>query len=168
MAHAKAPAALRSAGALHRALGGPRFIGRVQSSMPNGGRSLSAVRTAGPVALVACLMALSAFPAMAQKPGARSAPKYNVLFVVDTSISMAREREAVAQTVFNLIRNSLPDKVGPGDRLGVWTFHERVYTARFLPETWTPERGEIIADRVAGYLRTVRFERQSRPAKAIA
>lgn len=52
--------------------------------------------------------------------------------------------------------------------MGVWTFNERVYATRFLPETWSLERSEIIADRVARYLRSVRFERQSRPSKAIA
>jgi len=113
-------------------------------------------------------MVLLAFPALAQKPGARPVPKYDVLFVVDISLSMSREKEAVAQTVFNLIRTSLADKMATGDRLGVWTFNERVYTTRFPPETWTPERGEIIADRIARYLRSLRYERQSQPGKAIA
>ena len=103
-----------------------------------------------------------------QTASSKSARTYDYLFVVDTSFSMLREKEGLADTVFNLIRTGIADKVRPGDQLGVWTFNERVYSSRFLPENWTPERGEIIADRVARYLRSQRFEGQTRLDKAMA
>lgn len=141
---------------LRRALSEPGFGGPAFSRTP---RRFS-ISIFGLIAFLAC-------SAWAQKPGVKPPPQYAVLFVVDISLPMAREKEAIADTLFNLIRTGLTDNLRPGDRLGVWTFNERVYSSRFLPESWTPERGEIIADRVARYLRSLRFEKQSRPNKAV-
>ena len=160
----------RAAGGVARAPG-CRF-------MKKGGGTGSSNASRGPYRIARCGLGwlasgLFAFAvlkaqAQAQSPPAQPAQASDYLIVVDTSFSMAREKQALAESATNLIRSTIAGHSQPGAQLRLWTFNEQVHTGRFPPEIWTPDRTEIIADRAGRFLRSQRFEKRTRLDKAVA
>lgn len=89
------------------------------------------------------------------------------VFLVDTSFSMARHKNALGQTLTALVKTGFNSQWREGERFTIWTFNEQVYNQRFQPQTWAPDQADALAQRVAQFLKTVRYEKQTRIGRAI-
>ncbi len=95
-------------------------------------------------------------------------PAYDYLFVVDTSFSMVRKKQILAESLTELIASGLGGRMHAGDRLGFWTFNEKVHSERLPSQTWTPETSQALADQAGRSLRSHWFEKQTRLDAAMA
>lgn len=91
----------------------------------------------------------------------------NHVFLVDTSFSMARHKTALVQTLTALVRTGFDSQWRAGERFAIWTFNEQVYDRRFEPQTWSPDQADALAQRVAQFLKTIRYEKQTRMGRAV-
>lgn len=107
-------------------------------------------------------------PILAQTPAKAEEATGHYLFIVDTSFSMARQKQTLVRTLSDLILNGLNGQMRPGESFAVWTFNEEVSTLRFTTQIWTPEQREALAERTAQFLNKKRFEKQTHMEKAIA
>ena len=81
---------------------------------------------------------------------------------------MVRRKQVLAESLTDLIASGLGGRMHAGDRLGFWTFNEKVYSERILSQTWTPEASRAVADQAGRSLRSQWFEKQTRLDTAIA
>jgi hypothetical protein len=89
-------------------------------------------------------------------------PANRFLLVVETSRSMQRRVDAMAQTVTDLLQSAVASQARRGDTLGVWTFNEDVYSGVLPLQKWTPDTPKTISDRVVEFLKTQKFEKRAR------
>ena len=89
----------------------------------------------------------------AQPPAPLTLSSNRYLFIVETSASMQPRASGTLQVVVQLLMSDLNGNLRRGDTLGVWTFNEQLYAGRFPLQVWSPERRQIIAQRVTEFLR---------------
>jgi hypothetical protein len=65
----------------------------------------------------------------------------------------------MVQSVRDLFNSGLASQARRGDSLGIWTFNEEVYTGLLPLQQLSPENLKSVEDRVAGFLRTQKFEK---------
>jgi hypothetical protein len=85
-----------------------------------------------------------------------------LVFVVDTSFSMARLEAPLRQTIFDLVSSGAQGYMRPGDIYEIWTFNEQVYKSRFPPMAWDPLLDRALANGAVKFLKSQRFEKQTR------
>ncbi|MBI4660947.1 MAG: hypothetical protein HY735_19100 [Verrucomicrobia bacterium] len=118
---------------------------------------------------LACLASLAqAEPSPAQVMASNSTPACQYLFVIDTSFSMARKKQALADTVSELVRTGANGQMRAGETLGFWTFNEQVYENRFQPTIWSPDTTHVLAGQIARFVKAQRFEKQTRLEAAMS
>lgn len=120
------------------------------------------------IVLVWALISLTSIEVSAQGATVKTTLVGDYLFVVDASFSMSREKQAAATVVSNLVQTGIFGRIQPGETWSLWTFNEQVHLTRFLHQTWAPGIAQTGADRAAQFLRTLRFEKQTRIDKAMA
>jgi hypothetical protein len=92
--------------------------------------------------------------------GGPSMPSYRYLFLVDTSFSMRRQRQAVVSAMQEMVRGGFQWKVQPGETFGIWTFNEKVDTTSFTPQTWSSGGNEQMARLTANHMARQRFDKK--------
>jgi hypothetical protein len=107
-------------------------------------------------------------PTIGQTPSNPDELSRQFVFFVDTSFSMARQKPTVTQTISDLILNGLNGQMQSGDTFVIWTFNEEVETRRFAPHIWAAEQRQALAQRAGQFLRSLRYEKQTRMDKAMA
>ena len=84
------------------------------------------------------------------------------LFVVDTSFSMAAQKQTLHAAVHDLIDTGVNGAMKPGDKISIWTFNRETNTRRFTPLEWRPERRTAIATTAVAFLKEQTFTKISR------
>lgn len=88
---------------------------------------------------------LSQWAVMAQT-ATNTASENRFLVVVETSRSMQRRSNAVAQALSTLLTSGFDRQARAGDTIGIWTYNERLNAGVIPLATWRPD----LANRIAG------------------
>lgn len=106
--------------------------------------------------LLACLCLLTC-GVRGQKPAPPTGPVRGnrVLFVIETSVAMARDGQMVRQVIADLISTGLHGRMRDGDTFGIWTFQTNVST-EFPMQRWTRNTSASLATRVDDYVSSQR------------
>jgi hypothetical protein len=98
---------------------------------------------------------------------ARSDQKENrYLFVLDTSVGMARASRAAQQAVAELIQSGVEGRMRAGDTFGIWLFNQELST-EFPMQRWSPQERVALAQRAHDFLSRVRYEKQAQFSKVM-
>jgi hypothetical protein len=89
----------------------------------------------------------------------KAASENRFLFVIDTSLSMARSSKEAQATVLSLINSGLQGQMRDGDTYGIWLFNEKL-SADFPMQAWY-NNGLNKTDLAAAYLKKIRYEKQA-------
>lgn len=119
-----------------------------------------------PILCLCWQIPVSVFPAPAPTPAEDLAGDF--LFLIDTSFSMARERLMLTNTVASLIISGANGRMRAGQTYSVWMFNEDVLARRITRQTWSPEQSRRLAGLCLQFLKSQRFEKQTRLAAAVA
>ena len=84
------------------------------------------------------------------------------LLVIDTSFSMAPQKELLSSTLRGLIETGMNGQMKPGDKVNVWVFNRETNTRQFTPLEWRPENRAAVATAVTAFLKEQTFTRISR------
>ncbi|MBI3415932.1 MAG: hypothetical protein HY043_11570 [Verrucomicrobia bacterium] len=84
------------------------------------------------------------------------------LFVVDTSFSMASQKQLLQAAVRESIASGLGGQMKPGDKLNIWTFNREANTRQFTPIEWRPESRAEVAAAAFEFLARQNFSKISR------
>jgi len=106
--------------------------------------------------------------AAAESPGGADQPLYRFLFVVDTSASMARQKEVAADAMGKLIAAGINGRIQTGDLLGVWTIGDKLNRAAYGPKMWSDASRPEIAGQVFNLVRDARSSKPANLGMAVA
>lgn len=109
--------------------------------------------------LTACL---ALFAGAAEPTGAplavKAAPEERrYLFIVDVSGGTKHCREAIAQTVHDLVASGMNGEMKPGDAFAIWPYRNKVMTEAFKPQMWVPAAKEDLAKTAGEFIRQQDF-----------
>jgi hypothetical protein len=85
---------------------------------------------------------------------------YRYLIVLENSARMDRQQQVALDTVHQLILSGIQGRIREGDRLGIWTFRDRLERHSFQPILWSPGRARDVANDVYRTLRNSGFTRE--------
>lgn len=102
-----------------------------------------------------------AFQGRAATPPTPLTPDCRYLFIVDTSLSMARLQEGVNNAVYRMVATGLNGQMVPGEVFTVWTFNEEVQQREFPLNSWTPELNQSMGNRVLQHMQNQRYRRNA-------
>jgi hypothetical protein len=94
-------------------------------------------------------------------------PSNRYLFLIETSQAMQKRLEGMAQSVEGLLSSALASQARQGDTLGLWTFNEDLVAGQFPLQHWSAETQKPITDRIIGFLKTQKYEKQARLDRVI-
>lgn len=80
-------------------------------------------------------------------------PPYRYLIVVDSSSSMARQKDTTADAIGKLIATGINGRIQTGDLLGVWTITDKLNRTAFGPRMWVDAERPEIAGKVFNLVR---------------
>lgn len=89
-------------------------------------------------------------------------PANRYLLVVETSHSMQRRAEGLAQTIESILSSAMASQARRGDSLGVWTFNEELMAGRFPLQHWSPDAQKAITERIVSFLKEQKLEKGAR------
>ena len=87
-------------------------------------------------------------------------PVYRYLLVVDTSVSMSRQKAITLDTVGKLILSGVSGRIHTNEAWTIWTFDDRLHTNVFPTQMWDPRRRGEAANRAYRFLRDQRFKKK--------
>ncbi len=110
--------------------------------------------------LVVAALAPGQLRAQTNKPKAPP-PSNRWLFIVETSRSMHRRKDATLETVQALLKSGCNGQLREGDTLGFWTFNQNLYGGRFPLQTWSLQGQQVIASRALAFLKEQKYEKKA-------
>ena len=94
-------------------------------------------------------------------------PTNRYLLVIETSRSMHKRADGLAQSIQDLLGSALASQARRGDSLGLWTYNEDLHTGVFPLQKWSPESEKEIVDKVAAFLKEQKLEKAAKPDKVM-
>ena len=91
-----------------------------------------------------------------------SAPQYNFVFVLDTSVSMDAHKALAAKFTWDLVDSGFRGVSQPGDSVDIWTYDQENHISKFPPEIWDQGEAQRIAGNVARFINLQKFKGGSR------
>ena len=89
--------------------------------------------------LLAVVALLMAFQSRAATPPTPLTPDCRYLFIVDTSLSMARLQEGVNNAMYRMVATGLGGQMVPGEVFTIWTFNEEMHNSGSFLSTRGPK-----------------------------
>ena len=86
-------------------------------------------------------------------------PDCRYLFIVDTSISMARLQAQSAGALQRMVSTGLDGQMAPGEVFTIWTFNDEVQQREYPLNSWTPELNQSMGNRVLQFMQVQRYRR---------
>ena len=86
-------------------------------------------------------------------------PDCRYLFVVDTSLSMARLQNQVSSSLSQMISSGLGGQMAPGEVFTIWTFNEAVQQREYPLNSWSPDLKQQMGNRVVQFMQNQRYRR---------
>lgn len=120
------------------------------------------------VAVILMALLVPASKARAQSPQADTGPFYRYIILVDGSSAMGRRKEAVAQTIGELIYNGFDGQAQSGDIFGIWTFQDTVDANSVPAQRWTLNNRQIMAANAVKHLTSFKYRKRSNLDAAVA
>lgn len=117
------------------------------------------------------LMALLGGPApnaQAQLPQTDNGPFYRYIILVDGSSAMGRRKNAVAQTIGELIYNGFDGQAQSGDIFGIWTFQDTVDAVSVPAQRWTLNNRNIMAANAVKHITSFKYRKRSNLDAAVS
>ncbi len=111
--------------------------------------------------LLAVVALLMAFQSRAATPPTPLTPDCRYLFIVDTSLSMARLQEGVNNAMYRMVATGLGGQMVPGEVFTIWTFNEEVQQREFPLNSWSEELNQLMGNRVIQFLQNQRYRRNA-------
>jgi len=84
------------------------------------------------------------------------------LFVVDTSFSMAPEKETLRNAAYEVVYSGVEGEMRAGDKFSFWTFNENPNPEQFPLADWSPEQRQALAGQAYAFLQHQPFQKISR------
>ena len=120
------------------------------------------------IQLFFCLLILGGDAVSAQFMSPAAVPEHWYIFMVDTSLSMARLEDSLRKAVFDLIDNGVEGRMRAGDPFTIWTFNDEVYTRKFVPTNWDPALNRALANGASNFMKGQRFDKATRLDRAVS
>lgn len=89
-------------------------------------------------------------------------PQHNFLFILDTSISMAARKPAVARFVRELVTSGFHKQIADGDSIDIWTYDTETHLTEFPPQIWENGRAGEIAESLGAFVEKKSFHGRTR------